>query len=60
MGIFFLGVGYGIARTKDEDQFNENTEKGSLLSFEAGAPFWLGDIVAIEPSLNYSIGSAKP
>ncbi|MEP1094721.1 MAG: hypothetical protein ABJG78_06395 [Cyclobacteriaceae bacterium] len=53
-GTFFVGAGYGAASAKNDD---DDTVKGGLLSLEAGYPIWFGDNVALEPSLNYGIGS---
>lgn len=53
-GNFFLGAGYGAASAKSDD---DDAVKGGLLSLEAGYPIWFGDNVALEPSLNYGIGS---
>ena len=54
-GTFFVGAGYAATSMKLDGL--GDAVKGSLLAFEAGYPIWLGDNVALEPGLNYSIGS---
>ncbi len=57
---FFVGVGYAALSTKFESSssfIRDSTDKGGLLSFEAGVPIWIGDSLALELSMGYSIGS---
>ncbi|MEQ9404229.1 MAG: outer membrane beta-barrel protein [Cyclobacteriaceae bacterium] len=56
-GTFFVGAGYASTSVKSDDGTTSNTVKGGLLSLEAGYPIWFGDNVALEPSLNYGMGS---
>ena len=56
-GSFFLGAGYSATSSKIDDGTTDATVSGGLLAFEAGYPIWIVDNVAIEPSLNYGIGS---
>lgn len=51
-GTFFVGAGYDFTSSKIDAKAS-----GSLLSFEVGYPIWLGERAALEPSLNYIIGS---
>ena len=48
-GTFYAGAGFTSTSVKDGDS-------GSWINLEAGYPVWMGDNVALEPSLNYSIG----
>ena len=56
-GLFYVGAGYGALSVKNENNGGSVTTNGGLLSFEAGYPIWIVDNIAIEPSLNYAIGS---
>lgn len=56
-GTFFVGAGYAAASNKFDNGSTDTTTNGGLLTLELGYPIWLGDNVALEPTLNYGVGS---
>lgn len=56
-GGFFVGAAYSAATSKFKSGTFDDSESGGLLAFEAGYPIWLLDNIALEPSLNYGVGS---
>ena len=55
-GQFFLGAAYGIGSNKSDNGVTETKTSGGNLLLEAGYPIFMGDNVAIEPALNYTMG----
>ncbi|MEP1094720.1 MAG: outer membrane beta-barrel protein [Cyclobacteriaceae bacterium] len=58
-GTFFVGAGYSAEKRKTEFTGGDTEATGGNLNFEAGYPIFIGDggNVAIEPALNYTIGT---
>ena len=57
-GQVYFGVGYAISNAKITSGGTTVGEAdGGLIALEAGYPIWINDIIAVEPSLNYGIGT---
>ncbi len=56
-GTFFLSAGFGYTTSKTKTDFGDFTTDGGTLLLQAGYPIWIVDAVAVEPALNYSIGT---
>ena len=56
-GRFFLGASFSASSTTADSGSGEVKANGGNLMFEGGYPVFLGDNVAVEPALNYSIGT---
>ncbi len=57
-GVFYVGAGYTTTSGKSKNGSTTTNEfDGGNLLLEAGYPVWLGENVAIEPGLNYLLGT---
>lgn len=56
-GTVFAGVGYAFQNSTLDDGVTDISESGGQLSFEVGYPIWVVDVIAIEPAINYSVGT---
>lgn len=57
-GQFYFGVGYAVSNAKVTSGGTTLGEiSGGLIGMEAGYPIWINDNVAVEPALNYQLGT---